>query len=159
MGDTRLMKLKNFLKQLKTIFRTATVFIILLWMVIFYHQKQIFIVSGPSMYPTLKNGQRILASRYFDNISYNEIIIFKKDNEILIKRVTGMEGNFYTYATKPLGYSLIVPKFDRAKDTLYIKIKKIPHDYYYVSGDNYMESTDSKDFGLIPKSSIIAVYN
>ena len=77
----------------------------------------------------------------------------------LIKRVTGMEGNFYTYATKPLGYSLIVPKFDRAKDTLYIKIKKIPHDYYYVSGDNYMESTDSKDFGLIPKSSIIAVYN
>lgn len=54
---------------------------------------KIYTVKGNSMNPTLKNGQRILATTLTKKIKENNIIIFKRDNKNYIKRIKKIQEN------------------------------------------------------------------
>ena len=69
----------------------AVVFVVLLFTLIF----RIFVVSGPSMKPTLMDGDRIVVSNLFYTPGQGDIICFSKPeykDEVLVKRVIAVAG-------------------------------------------------------------------
>ncbi len=59
---------------------------------------QIFKISGDSLYPFFKNGQRVLCRKIFTNtpVNINDTVLFKKENYgMMIKRVTHIENHRY----------------------------------------------------------------
>jgi signal peptidase I len=138
------------------------------------------IIEGDSMYPSIKNGDAIYINTLthkFKTIERNTIVVFKHNNKTYCERVIGLpnetismkECNFYINGEQIITNSQI----DR-----YLKVMKlwiqsgqttpidfgpleIPsetkngEDHYYVIGDYILSSEDSREFGPIPKSSII----
>lgn len=57
-----------------------------------------FIIEGHSMEPTLKKGEKILASYIpfiFRKPKQDDIIVFKSEDQYLIKRIKSIEKNGY----------------------------------------------------------------
>ncbi len=50
-------------------------------------------VNGDSMLPRLKNGDLLIASRIFKDVSVNDIVIFKHNGLEKIKRVKSLNGD------------------------------------------------------------------
>jgi len=68
-----------------------------------------FKVSGHSMEPTIKNGQYVLISKipyFFSEPDVKEIVAFKKNQKILIKRIVKKTGDKYFLAGDNLKDSL-----------------------------------------------------
>lgn len=69
-----------------------------------------------------------------------------------------------TVFVSSLPYLFSAPKIDdivvcldpRDKRILIKRIKKVKDNKYFIAGDNQLESTDSKSFGMINKSNILA---
>ncbi|MBU1970441.1 signal peptidase I [Patescibacteria group bacterium] len=107
-------------------------------------------IVGDSMYPTLTDGERIIAEK----VSYKsrepqsgEIIIFRSlqnQQVFLIKRVVATAGQ------------TIQPSEDQDLGLLadYVNIP-VPAGYLAVMGDNRPESYDSRMFGLVPLENVI----
>ncbi len=116
---------------------------------------QIYFVHGISMEPTLHDKEMILVKKYNLDINYNDIVIVKKNNKIIIKRVVGIpndtiEINHYLYRN---GQKI---------DDYYINDDKkinvtLKEDEYFILGDNRNESIDSRseEIGIINKNNII----
>ena len=116
---------------------------------------QIYFVHGISMEPTLHDKEMILIKKYNLDINYNDIVIVKKNNKIIIKRVVGIpndtiEINHYLYRN---GQKI---------DDYYINDDKkinvtLKEDEYFILGDNRNESIDSRseEIGIINKNNII----
>lgn len=134
--------------------------------VILYFLFWPFLIEGSSMENTFKTGDRVLVSRisaYFNLIDYSDIILCKinynGNEEIIVKRIIG----------KPNDHIVIQNNQIFINDSLltepYIKIPgstdgnvdiTLKDDEYYILGDNRTHSTDSRAFGAINKSDIIA---
>ena len=59
---------------------------------------QLFKISGDSLYPFYKNGQRVVCHRVFPStkIHIDDTVVFeKKHYGMMIKKVTSIEGNSY----------------------------------------------------------------
>jgi len=59
---------------------------------------KLFKITGNSLYPFYKDGQRVLCRKVFKNtkIQLNDILIFEKNNHgLVIKRVVSIENNKY----------------------------------------------------------------
>lgn len=117
-------------------------------------------VSGISMENTLKDGNIVLLKKYDKNFSRFDIIIFKHNNDKLIKRIIGLPGDYLKYENGILyingkkvddPFASITADFD----LYYLGIEKIPEDYYFVLGDNRPKSSDSRYIGLINKKDIL----
>lgn len=68
-----------------------------------------FKVSGHSMEPAIRNGQYVLISKipyFFSEPDVKEIVAFKKNQKILIKRIVKKTGNKYFLAGDNLKDSL-----------------------------------------------------
>lgn len=67
---------------------------------------QLFRISGNSLYPSFKDGQRVLCRKVFQNtkIKVNDTVVFEKeDYGIMIKQVTSVEANnYYVKGTDPM---------------------------------------------------------
>ena len=122
-----------------------------------------FEVSGDSMYPTLKNGEKIFAQNvsynFGDKIARGDIVVVQHPEykeSFLVKRVIALpedsiefsngviyingiviDENYLPEGTKTLAYG----NFEA--DTVY----NIPADKYLVLGDNRDSSSDSRAFG------------
>jgi signal peptidase I len=121
-------------------------------------------ITGDSMYPTLKNDERIVVEK----VTYKsrapkrgEIVVIRSlqnDAIFLIKRVVAIPGDrinispigevYATHASENLEY-------DEGKaQNLGVLAKysetPIPDNYFIVMGDNRNESFDSRMFGLVP---------
>ena len=96
------------------------------------------IIEGDSMYPSIKNGDAIYINTLthkFKTIERNTIVVFKHNNKTYCKRVIGLPNE--TISMKECNF--------------YIN----GEEHYYVIGDYILSSEDSREFGPIPKSSII----
>ena len=51
---------------------------------------QLCVVHGDSMDPTLKDGRIVLMQKYNLKLKNNDVIVIKKDKNIIIKRLIGM---------------------------------------------------------------------
>jgi len=94
-------------------------------------------ISGNSMLPTLKNNSMIIVDQYLFKlftIKKEDILIFRVENDEVIKRIHGLPGE--TIETKERQLTL----------------KK---DEIYVLGDNPKESIDSRMYGPLKINNIV----
>lgn len=80
-------------------------------------------VPTESMEPTLKRGSYIIGCRIYSSLEIGNIIIFRHDGKLLVKRIAAVSGD----TVEKDGTSMTVPE-----------------DCYYVLGDNADNSCDSR---------------
>lgn len=121
-------------------------FLVLGFAVFFYVNFHTIEVKGPSMEPTFTQGQRLLVSKAWwlvGDIRKNDIVVFKRDDEFVIKRVYAVGGETVDFYNVPESYNLLSGEY------------KVPAGEYYVLGDNRPVSEDSRVFGPIDRSEIL----
>ena len=137
----------------------VSLFISLVLLVLaFFQPYKLVVVVGNSMYPTLKNGQILLAKKV-TKFEKGDIVVFKNDfEETVIKRIIFMPGEYYyfilehdPYTTELIydnSYRNILKFYDMYGEN-HIQEQRIPAKEYYVIGDNHDNSDDSRRFGPI----------
>lgn len=132
---------------------------------IHFYVGTLFIVDGQSMEPNFHNGQYILVNRWQYNFGQprrGDPVVLKfpgdPENKKYIKRIIGLPGEHiqilegYVYINgKRLNESYIpadvltLPNLDRA----------LREDDYFLLGDNRLNSSDSRIWGICPKRDLI----
>lgn len=125
-------------------------------------------IVGPSMTPTLRNGDIVILDKLsyrFSEIKRDDIVaLYYADTKFLVKRVVGLPGetvefkdnklyiNDKYYEEKYLDDDIVTDNFSLEE----LNYTTIPDDMYLVLGDNRGDSMDSRDsdVGLIPKKDI-----
>lgn len=127
-------------------------------------------ITGDSMYPTLKNNERIVVEK----VTYksrsprrSESVVFRSlQNEaiFLIKRVIALPGDTLELTNGKItidGNTIdesYLPKGIRVEDLGELakyNNSPIPEGYFAVMGDNREESFDSRMFGLVPFDNLV----
>lgn len=121
---------------------------------------RIFRVDGTSMTPTYQNQQILLGVTHPGQVQRGDVIVFKHDDETLIKRVGFLPGDSIEQY-KVFG-SWIIPGTVKLRAGL--RRKNVPRKQFvvpdhsvYVLADNPDGTLDSRIFGAIPDENIIAV--
>ena len=130
-----------------------------------------FEVKGESMYPNLHNNEYLITNLIGLKLSdpnLGDIIVFKAPNEIerdFIKRVIGIAGD--RVSIRDGHVYLNQEQLDESK---YLKpsVKTyggsflqegeeilVPEGYFFVLGDNRSYSSDSREWGFVPKNNVI----
>ena len=109
-------------------------------------------VPSASMEPTLKEGSFIVGLRIHDEPEVGDIIVFKKDVFLYVKRVAACPGDQVNLSQ--LEYMDTVPVPERS-ESIFI----VPDGCYFVLGDNTQNSVDSRywDDPFITESQILAI--
>lgn len=131
----------------------------------FYLQPfKLVVIVGQSMMPTLRNGQVVLAKR---ESKYNkgDIVVIKDNPEdgIIVKRILFTPGDYYYHIIDSDNFEMIYLLDNSFRKILEAKSKygnavleyKLGKDDYFVVGDNYNNSDDSRRFGPIKRENII----
>lgn len=97
-------------------------------------------VSGRSMFPTFKDGERVLVSKAYwlvGPLKDSDVVVLKDDGPtgFIIKRVFKMGGEKVDYSYLPDNYPITNGPY------------VVPTGMIYVLGDNLPESQDSRVFG------------
>lgn len=144
---------KNLLETLKTL-ALALVIACLVKNFVFASS----VVDGSSMFPILEDTDCLVTSRYpytYREVKRDDIIIFKLGDRHLVKRVVGLPGDKVEIKDSRVYINdeaiAQSPSFDEAK---YKYMEEIPQGYFYVLGDNYEHSMDSRAFGNVGVSSL-----
>ena len=97
----------------------------------------------------------------FVDIKRFEIVVIKKNNEYLIKRVIGLPGEKIEYKDNKLYVNdkIVEENFNHKNTEDYKLENTIPDNYYFVVGDNRPDSLDSRYFGLVKKDEILGKTN
>lgn len=113
------------------------------------------VVDGPSMNPTLNNGDFLILKKFDKTYDRMDIVVFRYNDEDLIKRVIGLPGEKVEFKDSKLYVNdKLVDDYSNSTNTkdyttLSMGIEKIPKGYYFVMGDNRNNSTDSRIIGLV----------
>ncbi len=122
--------------------------------VIFAVNFRVTFVDGQSMEPTLKSHQLVLVNRSATSIQRDDIIVFRIDGAVYIKRVVAVAGDSVQLKDSRVyvNHVYISPYTCDADTTVTYNLET---DQYFVLGDNDGASIDSRDFGIISKELII----
>lgn len=112
-------------------------------------------VDGESMQPTLNNNDIVIYKKNIRNIKRFDIVIFKFNNSLFIKRVIGLPEEKIEYRENNLYVNgeVILENFKKSI-TNDLVIDSIPENEIFVLGDNRIFSSDSRNFGSIKLSDI-----
>ena len=120
-------------------------------------------VQGSSMYPTLHDGDYMIMNAigyYLHGLERFDIVVVKRDNDMIIKRIIGLPGDTIEYKDNILYVNDKEVKEEFAHDITHnfkldeINVEVIPDGYYFVIGDNRGNSLDSRIIGLVSKDQI-----
>jgi hypothetical protein len=125
-------------------------------------------VKGGSMEPTLHTGNILIVNVFNKSPNLNEIIVFKKQNKIYVKRVKYITGYYYCqyssgFKLERLCSLLNEHLYGILKKDSHSELKK-QHFYslegkYWVEGDNLVESENSDIYGPVEKNEVIGTVN
>ena len=109
------------------------------------------------MSPTLKNKQIVFIKKYNLDFNYNDIVVIKKNNKIIIKRLVGLPNDGilideYLYVNGKRFDEIITEDKGNITDEILLSDNE-----YFVLGDNRDQSIDSRfdEVGIIKKENII----
>ena len=112
-------------------------------------------VDGPSMNETLTDGDVLFLKKYDKSIERFDVIVFKRNNERLIKRVLALPGEKIKCVSgiiyvnnEEIDNSHALGKTADFKEVI------LGDDEYFAVGDNRENSFDSRSFGPIKKDVI-----
>lgn len=136
------------------------IYILIIGFIIFFVNQYLFqvcVVHGESMYPTLKNKDIIFIKKFDLKIEYNDIVVIKKGDNVIIKRVVGLPNDSisidkYLYVNGQKNENLYIENAGDIKNEILLKDKE-----YFVLGDNINYSIDSRfdEIGIINEDEII----
>lgn len=130
-----------------------------------------FEVKGESMYPNLHDSEYLITNLIGLKLSdpkLGDVIVFKAPNELerdFIKRVIGVEGDRVSVKD-----GQVYLNGELLDETKYLKpsVKTyggsflqegeevlVPEGYFFVLGDNRSYSSDSREWGFVPKNNVI----
>mgnify|MGYP002781411276 CR=1 FL=1 len=132
-------------------FGLAMLFILAVALGMFFTVKPV-VVSGVSMFPTLKDRERVLTTKAYwlvGPLRKDDIVVVRDDSPqnpdgFYIKRIYKMAGEAVDYANWPRGHSL-------AEHDEFV----VPEGHVFVLGDNRPKSEDSRAFGPVPLGKIL----
>ncbi|MGA2433332.1 MAG: signal peptidase I [Acidimicrobiales bacterium] len=130
---------------------------------------QTYFIPSASMEPTLQVGDRIMVSKLsldFGSIHRGDILVFKAPPAEdcgtpvpdLVKRVIGLPGDHLTSKGNTI---YVNGKPLKITWTHYEPLGKaignvvVPKNRYFMMGDNYPDSCDSRYWGTVPRSDIV----
>jgi signal peptidase I len=150
---------------------------VLLALVVKVFLLQAFYIPSPSMYPTLKNGDRVLVNKLsykLHDVNRGDVVVFERPPSEaastipdLIKRVIGLPGDSVAFQNGHVfinGNQLAEPYLPDGVTTTSDFAPNhctldapclVPQGDVWVMGDNRNDSKDSRYFGPIPESSIV----
>jgi signal peptidase I len=150
---------------------------VLLALVVKTFMLQAFFIPSPSMYPTLKEGDRVLVNKLsyrLGDVSRGDVVVFERPASEapsaipeLIKRVVGLSGDTVTFRGGQvyingtvLEESYLPGGVMTSADFAPNRCTEaapclVPPGHVWVMGDNRNDSKDSRYFGAIPESSIV----
>jgi len=135
---------------------TMTVLVIVIYVVALQQ------VLGTSMEPTYKNQDVLLLNKVQYKIfspKRFDVIAAQDGSGIVIKRIIGLPGESVDFRNGKLyiNNQEVTENFEKATETGDFSLDTIPDGYYFLVGDNRMNSTDSRDerVGLIHRDDII----
>lgn len=156
------MDLRNITEFIKDASKYIIVIIFALLFFIFVMGLQQ--VIGPSMNPTLNEGDIIITNKFiyrFKSIERNDVVVISQDEKYMIKRIVGLPGETVEYQNNDVlingkAYKETFTNSETEDFTIQdLGYDVIPEDMYLVLGDNRENSLDSRTFGLISKNQII----
>jgi len=148
---------------IETIILTVLMFLVIRFAV------QNYFVEGVSMEPNLHNQERILIDKWtylFHPPARGDVIIFMappEPSQDYVKRIVGVPGDMITINDTTVivdGVTLQETYVDPARQGNPYQFKQIhnlvvPANDYFVLGDNRIISSDSRDWGFVPRANII----
>lgn len=136
----------------KTVRRWIPTLCVIIASTVFCFNFKIIFINGDSMQPTLTDGTPILTTRHTDIIENNDIAIFENDNTLCIKRIIGMNNDHINLRNNAVYVNdvKISNSYYNGEDKEYI----LSYDEIFVTGDNVMNSLDSRNYGPIKLSQI-----
>lgn len=126
----------------------------IIFLIFFIFNFRFVKVDGESMYPKLSDGQVVLINKNCENIQHDDIVVFKTDDGYSIKRVIAINDDIVELKSRSvfLNCAKLSPYTYDGDVSIRYTLGK---DEYFVVGDNYSISYDSRDYGPIQRSSII----
>ena len=129
---------------------------------------RLIIVSGGSMSPAYRSGQLLRGKRqiFCRDVPFRrgEVVLFRRGGENCLKRIYALPGdevvifrlddgfNVLVQAGEYMRYYRLVEELGSAR----IDRFEVPEDELFLLGDAPQVSLDSRDFGPVPQSSVIA---
>lgn len=103
------------------------------------------------MEPTLPQDSFIFGLRIFDELQVGDIIVFEKDNSLLVKRIAAGSGDTVDFSKLQYMATVAIPVWEESVIT-------VPDECYFVLGDNTQNSWDSRywDEPFVPNEKIVA---
>ena len=122
----------------------------------------IYAIPSASMAPTLEAGDQIVVTPYFRGAPQRgDVVVFESlsiPDELMVKRVIAVPGDLVDSRVGRVrigGHTLPEPYLLRQATTGAVQAQIIPADSYFVMGDNRDDSSDSRSWGVVPRSRIV----
>ncbi|MDD2427060.1 MAG: signal peptidase I [Eubacteriales bacterium] len=124
--------------------------------------SQVFMITqaqGSAMFPSLKDGDLILAFRLQDKYEQDDIVIYRRDGRQYIGRIAARgadivslddSGSLIVNGTVQSGEIIFPTYAGEALEYPY----RVPEDCIFVLGDYRTQSEDSRNFGGIPMEEV-----
>ncbi|MFN0204951.1 MAG: signal peptidase I [Planctomycetota bacterium] len=117
------------------------------------------IVRGASMVPALSDGERIFVERMtasLGSLSRGDVIVLEPpgaDGDRYVKRIVGLPGDVIreSLGTLFVNNEIVAEHLNDPNSFTFV----VPPDHYFVMGDNYDHSFDSRGFGAVEHARVI----
>ncbi len=142
----------------------AVALLVLLALPVRAYVAEPFAIPSESMAPTLRPGDHVLVEKLsyrFGSPRRGDLVVFRSPDggALAVKRIVGLAGDRVAIEDGVLaidGHVQREPYVDHATvDSVYFGPVVVPRGDVFVMGDNRADSHDSRDYGAVPRRSLI----